>query len=97
MSAAVSPVTTKRYGVKRICELLGFARSSFYWGRRVHIEPTGKGGPKPSWSDEELLEWIRRDLERSPFQGEGHRKVWARLKILDGVRVSRKRLLRVMR
>ena len=34
---------------------------------------------------------------RSPFQGEGHRKVHARLRILDGVRVSRTRVLRVMR
>jgi len=97
MSAAVSPVTTRRYGVKRVCEVLECARSSFYWGRRVPIEPAGRRGPKPRWSDEELLEWIRRDLERSPFHGEGHRKVWARLKIIDGVRVSRKRLLRVMR
>ena len=37
------------------------------------------------------------DLARSPFQGEGHRKVHARLRILDGVRVARTRVLRVMR
>src|SRR6202049_2888105 len=34
---------------------------------------------------------------RSPFQGEGHRKVWARLRVVDEVRVSRKRILRIMR
>ena len=33
----------------------------------------------------------------SPFQGEGHRKVHARLRILDGIRVARTRVLRVMR
>ena len=32
-----------------------------------------------------------------PFQGEGHRKVHARLRILDRIRVSRTRVLRVMR
>jgi transposase InsO family protein len=36
-------------------------------------------------------------LEASPFHGEGHRKVWARLRILKGVRVARKRVLRIMR
>ena len=44
-----------------------------------------------------MLAAIRNDLARSPFQGEGHRKVHARLRILDGVRVSRTRVLRVMR
>ena len=44
-----------------------------------------------------LLAAIRTDLARSPFQGEGHRKVHARLRILDGVRVARTRVLRVMR
>ena len=34
---------------------------------------------------------------RLPFQGEGHRKDHARLRILDGIRVSRTRVLRVMR
>src|SRR3712207_7762751 len=28
---------------------------------------------------------------------EGHRKVWARLRAMDGIRVSRKRVLRLMR
>ena len=40
---------------------------------------------------------MRSDLARSPFQGEGHRKVHARLRILDDIRVSRTRVLRVMR
>ena len=40
---------------------------------------------------------IRTDLARSPFHGEGHRKVHARLRILDGIRVARTRVLRVMR
>ena len=42
-------------------------------------------------SDAQLLAAIRTDLARSPFQGEGHRKVHARLRILDGVRVARTR------
>ena len=44
-----------------------------------------------------LLEAIRHDLDRSPLSGEGHRKVWARLRVLDGLRVGRERVLRLMR
>ena len=47
--------------------------------------------------DEALLAAIRADLARSPWTGEGHRKVWARLRVLDGLRVARKRVLRLMR
>ena len=48
-------------------------------------------------SDEALLAAIRADLARSPCTGEGHRKVWARLRVTDGIRVSRQRVLRLMR
>ena len=51
----------------------------------------------PRQSDAQLLAVIRADLARSPFHGEGHRKVHARLRILDGIRVARTRVLRVMR
>jgi transposase InsO family protein len=47
-------------------------------------------------SDEALLAAIRADLARSPWTGEGHRKVWARLRVINGIRVARKRVLRVM-
>ena len=36
-------------------------------------------------------------ISRGPLHGEGHRKVHARLRILDGIRVARTRVLRVMR
>jgi transposase InsO family protein len=47
-------------------------------------------------SDRELLSEIRDVLATSPFVGEGHRKVWARLR-RRGVRTSRKRVLRLTR
>ena len=59
--------------------------------------PAKRRGPKPSISDEALLVAIEADLEASPWEGEGHRKVWARLRVCRGIRVSRKRVLRVMR
>lgn len=98
MSRAVSPATGKPYGVQRACTVLSFARSSFYACQAAPATKAGgKRGPKPKWSDDQLLAFIIDDLVRSEFHGEGHRKVWARLRIMDGVRVSRKRTLRVMR
>jgi transposase InsO family protein len=42
------------------------------------------------------VEATRRGLHDSPFHGEGHRKVWARLRIA-GIRTSKRRVLRLMR
>src|SRR4051812_1067081 len=47
-------------------------------------------------ADEELVRAIRRLLTGSPFHGEGHRKLWARLRFA-GLRTSRRRVLRLMR
>ena len=47
-------------------------------------------------TDRELLGEIRDVLATSPFVGEGHRKVWARLR-RRGVCTSRKRVLRLTR
>jgi len=48
-------------------------------------------------TDAELLAQIRGVLADSPFVGEGHRKVWARLRRERGVCTSRKRVLRLTR
>ncbi len=45
--------------------------------------------------DAALVEAIRGVLAASPFHGEGHRKVWARLRHA-GVRTSKRRVLRLM-
>ena len=60
-------------------------------GGRVRSAESGvlarrAAGPTPALSDAQLLAAIRSDLARSPFQGEGHRQVHARLRILDGIR-----------
>lgn len=100
MSATISPGTAQPYGVKRVCELWGQPRSTVYAQRarlRSPVVLLERRGPKPVVSDAELLAHIRLDLEATPFIGEGHRKVWARLRVGPGVRVSRTRVLRVMR
>ena len=102
MSATTSATTGRRYGLERVCRTWERSRSALYARRaRVRRPERGAGpgrrGPTPALSDAQLLAAIRSDLVRSPFQGEGHRKVHARLRILDDIRVSRTRVLRVMR
>ena len=96
MSETISEATGQRYGIQRVCQAWERSRSALY-ARRTREQKRQKGkeptrrGPQPKVSDEKLLEAMQADLERSPFQGEGHRKVHARLRILDGIRVARKR------
>ncbi len=102
MSDTTSEATGRRYGIQRVCRTWERSRSALYARRtaeqkRQEGEEAARRGPKPKVSDERLVEAIQADLKRSPFQGEGHRKVHARLRILDGIRVARKRVLRVMR
>ena len=103
MADTISPATGRRYGVARVCQVWEVPRSSFYAAQQAGAADAGpkpspaRRGPKPAISDADLLAAIRADLTRSPWTGEGHRKVWARLRTLDGIRVSRKRVLRLMR
>ncbi len=99
MSAAISPATGKAYGVQRVCAAWEVPRSSFYGrqGRQAISLVPLKRGPKTSLTDDEVLELIRTDLATSPFVGEGHRKVWARLRFVQGIKIGRKRVLRIMR
>lgn len=92
MSQAISPPTGKPYGLKRVCEVWDIARCSFYRKCRT----PEKRGPKPIVEEKILLEKIQKDLQTTPFRGEGHRKVHARLK-REGIRAGRNRILRVMK
>ena len=102
MSLTASEGTGRAYGVERVCQVWEQARSTFYDRQDRAKKATqgikpGKRGPKPPVPDDEMLELIRRDLAASPFRGEGHRKVWGRLHFGKKLRVSRKRVLRLMR
>ena len=100
MSAATSPGTGLAYGLRRVCAAWGMARSSFYAmtsGQHAEQQPAKRRGPKPAISDQALLVAIEADLEASPWEGEGYRKVWARLRVCRDIRVARKRVLRLMR
>jgi putative transposase len=97
MSRVISPVTGKPYGLAAVCRVWRLARSGVY--RRLSASPptaAQRRGPLGAMSDEALTIAIRGVLSASPFHGEGHRKVWARLRHA-GTRTSLRRVLRLMR
>ena len=96
MSRAISPSSGKPYRLALVCRVWRVPRATIYRHqapRRPEPQRRGPVGPMP---DQALLAAIRAVLAGSPFHGEGHRKVWARLRH-GGVRTSRRRVLRLMR
>jgi transposase InsO family protein len=97
MSRTVSPGGAEPYGLARVCRVWRLARSTVYRHRARPSEvPPRRPGPVGPMLDAALVEAIRTVLADSPFHGEGHRKVWARLRFA-GVRTSRRRVLRLVR
>jgi putative transposase len=97
MSRVISPVTGKPYGLAAVCRVWQLARSGVY--RHLSASPpiaVQRRGLRGAMSDEALTAAIRGVLAASPFHGEGHRKVWARLRHA-GTRTSLRRVLRLMR
>lgn len=98
MSRRTSPSTHRPYGIARVVRVWELPRSTFYAQRDRRAQPaTGRRGRTPTLDDAALLTQIRAVIAESPFHGEGHRKIWARLRALKGVRTSMRRVLRVMR
>lgn len=98
MSRKTSPSTNKIYGLKRVCVAWEICRSAIYARRKRQGQTTirSKRGPKPRVSDKEVLNAVRQDLINSPFKGEGHRKVHARIR-RNGTIVGKNRVLHIMR
>ncbi len=97
MSAVSSPVSGKPYGLAAVCRVWRAARSGVYRHRTPPpATPPRRRGPAGALPDAALTEAIRAVLAASPFHGEGHRKVWARLRCA-GTRTSLRRVLRLMR
>ncbi|MBU8898518.1 IS3 family transposase [Corallococcus sp. M34] len=99
MSAQLSPSCRKPYGLTRVMATWRVPRATVYRHRarrRAGAPGPCKRGPRAALKDEALLEAIASVLADSPFLGEGHRKVWARLRA-RGTRTSKARCLRLMR
>jgi transposase InsO family protein len=97
MSLVASPVTGKPYGLAVVCRVWRLARSGVYRQQAPPPDTVAhRRGPMGPMSDDALTSEIRAVLDASPFHGEGHRKVWARLRFA-GTRTSLRRVLRLMR
>lgn len=97
MSRTVSPSSGKPYGLALVCRIWQASRATVYRRQSPpRVEPPQRRGPVGPMPDPALLAAIRAVLAASPFHGEGHRKVWARLRV-TGVRTSKRRVLRLMR
>ena len=97
MSRTISPSRGRPYGLARVCRVWRASRATTY--RHLappRTEPPRRPGPVGPMPDAALVDRIRAVLAAGPFHGEGHRKVWARLRVA-GLRTSRRRVLRLMR
>ena len=93
MSATRSPTTGRHDPLTQVCAVYRVPRSTAYTAAaRTTAAPESSGakrGPKTPASDETLV-------AATPFHGEGHRTVRARLR-RQGHRVGRTRVFRLMR
>jgi putative transposase len=97
MSRRVSPSAHRSYGVLRVTRVWGKSRATLYRRHRCNQPgPSRRPGPVGPMPDAALVDAIREVLAASPFHGEGHRKIWARLRFA-GIRTSKRRVLRLMR
>jgi hypothetical protein len=67
----------------RVCRLAGVSRSAACEQRRrrsLSEPPRRRPGPVGAMTDSEHLTTIRQTIADSPFVGEGHRKIGARLR-----------------
>ncbi len=97
----ISPGVGRRYPSRLILRVHGLPKSTFYERQAVKrgapiTTSRGKRGPKTEHSDDELVTAIRQVITASPFSGEGHRKIRARL-ALRGIMVGKNRVLRLQR
>ena len=97
MSLTISLSSDKPYSLARVCRVWRIARATICRHRLPpRTELPRRRGLVGSMPNPELVEAIRAVLVASSFHDEGHRKVWARLR-LQGVRTSKVRVLRLMR
>ena len=96
MSQTRSPSSSRPYGLARVCRVWRAARATVYRHLSSRPELPRRPGPVGPMADSALVDAIRAVLTASPFHGEGHRKVWARLRV-SGLRTSKRRVLRLMR
>lgn len=83
-----------RYKLTKVLKLVGVSKGSWY-DKRLPKTPAQRKGPKPKFSDEQVLEAIREILAAPKFYNEGYKKNKVRLE-KKGILVGKERLRRIM-
>jgi len=102
MSQSTSPFRNRVYGTALVCRTWKVSRATVYrHGTTACADPdvarpSLRRGPVGACADQDLLVHIKAEIQASPFQGEGYRKIWARLRY-KGVRTAARRVRRVMK
>ena len=102
MSQSTSPSGKRVYGTALVCRIWKISRATIYrHGSAARAasdvaQTCRRRGPIGACGDQDLLVHINAEIETSPFQGEGYRKIWARLRF-NGVRTAARRVRRVMK
>ena len=102
MSQSTSPSRNRVYGTALICRTWKLSRATVYRHGIVARpdpdldKPSLRRGPVGACADQDLLVHIKAEIEASPFQGEGYRNIWARLRY-KGVRTAARPVRRVMK
>ena len=102
MSQSTSPSRNRVYGTALVCRTWKVSRATVYrHGTAACADPdvarpSVRRGPVGACADQDPLVHIKAEIEASPFQGEGYRKIWARLRY-KGVRTAARRVRRVMK
>jgi putative transposase len=99
VSEAISPATGRAYGLARVTRVWRLSRATVYRHRATASAEApprpARRGPVGACSDAELLAHIRAQILGARLHGEGHRKIWARLRHA-GIRTSARRVRRLM-
>lgn len=99
LSRERSPSTGRLYGLARVARVFDVPRSSVYDYLKRSKENTRKQrrGRRPELSDEMLLGILRDEISESGSVAFGYGSIWARVRAKYGVKVSRQRVLRLLR
>ncbi len=83
-----------RYKITKVLKIVELSKGSWY-DKRENKGIRQSRGPKPKYSDEGVLEAIKKYLESPKFYNEGYKKLKKRLGRI-GIKVGKERLRRIM-
>ena len=81
MSQSTSPSRHRVYGMALVCRTRKLSRATVYrhgivaWPDPDVARPSLRRGPVGACADQDLLVHIKAEIEASPFQGAGYRKI----------------------